>query len=184
MGLHTHDPDIAARWSREAPYNAKKTGVVSDPYVVHFEPAHHGWPDVAAVRALRRLGADCTLRPDGVIVVKQPRDVVRRAFAQLKLDIFSDDGTQVQLHAPQGEAHGLEVIRSIHRLHADIVRNPDGSIQLRNLYHYPDKAPTHAPKHFGEFAKHNQFITKRQWVKIPEAISKRHWIVSQPETKK
>jgi hypothetical protein len=184
QGLHTPDKDVADRWAREAPRNAKRAGHVSNPYVVHFEPMHHGWPDNAAVRALRRLGADCTLRGDGVIEVRNPSDAARRAFAKLHLDIYSDAGDRVELHAPTGETHGLEIVRSVHRLRPDVVRLPDGSIEVRNIYHYPDAEASHAPHHVDHYAKYHPLISKRQWVKIPQVASKRHWIILQPEKTK
>lgn len=181
QGLHTYDADIAKRWLHDAPQNAKAAGHMRAPYIVHFEPAHHGWPDHHALRILKRLGADCELKPDGFIVIRQPTDAVRRAVARLALSVHVDTADALEVRAPQGDTHGLDVIRAVHRLHADIVRNADGSIQVRNLYHYPDHEPGKEPNAPTDWAPQNPMLSKRQWAKIPQAISRSHYVVKQPE---
>lgn len=112
QGLRTEDADLAERWSREAPENAKAAGHIAEPLVLHFEPQH-------------------------------------------------------------GDDHGHEIIRSVHRLHADIVRGADGRHEVRALYHYPERAAddTSAPH------PANPLLTKRQWVKIPALATRSHRII-------
>lgn len=179
-GIHTYNPDVAARWAREAPRHEKGAGQMKNPYVVHFDPAHSGWPDAAAFRTLRRCGADCELRRDGVIEVRAPTDAVRRAIAQLNLETHADAGDVIELHAPEGAPQGLDVIRNVHRLHADTVRLPNGDIQVRNLYLYPEAEPGHEPTKPEHFAPQHPLISKRQWAKIPQAISRTHRVIVQP----
>lgn len=72
-----------------------------------------------------------------------------------------------------GDEHGHELITSVHRLHADIVRGKDGSHEVRALYHYPERAADDASApHPG-----NPLLTKKQWVKIPRRADKRITVI-------
>lgn len=177
QGINTYDQDQAARWAREVCRNVKKVGFMKRPFVARFEPAHHGWPDNAAIRVLRRLGANCILRNDGIIEISNASDCVRAAAVRLGLDIVTSEQGKLELHAPVGDTHGLTVLKSIHRVHADVVLKADGSVELRNLHHYPEREPDDQS---GISAAH-PFLTKKQWVKIPSAVSKRHCVIVQPE---
>lgn len=135
------------------------------------------------MRVLRAIGADCSMRTDGMIEVRNPTDSARRVVARLGLDVHADSSGLMELHAPKGESHGLDIVRSLHRLHADILRKSDGSIEVRNLYHYPERSADDVPNSENDFSSQHPSLTKRQWVKIPQVASKRHCIVSQPENK-
>jgi hypothetical protein len=177
QGINTYDPDHAARWAREVCRNVKMSGFMKRPFVTQFAPAHHGWPDNAAVRVLRRLGASCILRNDGIIEVSNASDCARAAAVRLGLDIVTSEQSKLELRAPDGDTHGLAILKSIHRVHADVVHKEDGSIELRNLHHYPERESDDLS---GISAAH-PFLTKKQWVKIPSAVSKRHCVIIQPE---
>ncbi|MBR0346040.1 MAG: hypothetical protein IJI03_12360 [Rudaea sp.] len=73
----------------------------------------------------------------------------------------------VDFEPAHGDAHGHELICSVGRMHADIVRGKDGKHEVRALYHYPAAAPDDTSGMF------NALLTKRQWVKIPTVASKR-----------
>jgi len=76
-----------------------------------------------------------------------------------------------------GEDHGDEIIRSVHRLHVDHTRNSDGSIDVRGIYHYPDKD---ADDTSGPHPLH-PLLSKRQAAKIPLLISKTHRVIREDE---
>lgn len=91
--------------------------------------------------------------------------------------------TTIEFEPLHGHRHGLDIVRSVHRLHADLIRLPDGSIQVRNLYHYPECGADDKPTADEHFSTQHPRLTKRQWAKIPQMVSSRHWVVRHPEKK-
>lgn len=83
----------------------------------------------------------------------------------------------VHFEPAHGDEHGDEIIRSVHRLRADIARNADGSLEVRALYHYPERDAADD----SAMAEQHPLVTKRQWAKVPQLASKRHWIVPQKD---
>lgn len=82
--------------------------------------------------------------------------------------------TPVLLHIDpaQGDEHGNELIRSVHRLHIEHTRDADGAMRVHAIHHYPDKA---ADDGSGPHPLH-PLLTTRQAVKIP-ARAARDWRV-------
>lgn len=72
----------------------------------------------------------------------------------------------------QGDEHGLELIRSVHRLHIEHTRDAAGTLRVHAIHHYPDKA---ADDDSGPHPLH-PLLTKRQAVKVPAAAA-RNWRV-------
>jgi len=81
----------------------------------------------------------------------------------------------LHIEPAHGDEHGDEIIRSVHRLHADIVRGADGKHEVRALYHYPEAADD---DHSGPHPA-NPLLTKKQWVKIPAIASRSLKVIKQ-----
>lgn len=82
--------------------------------------------------------------------------------------------TPVLLHIDpaQGDEHGNDIIRSVHRLHIDHSRGADGRVRVHGIHHYPEKdADDKSDQH-----PLRQLLSKRQAVKIPQAAA-RTWSV-------
>lgn len=70
QGLRTEDPDLAERWAREAPVNAKASGHIAEPVLVHIDPAEGDEHGNALIRSVHRLQVDFAKLPNGKIDIR------------------------------------------------------------------------------------------------------------------
>lgn len=71
-GLRTPDSELAARWERDAPANARASGHIKTPLLLHIDPLHgdeHGYELITSVHRIhvehKRL-ADGTIEVSGI----------------------------------------------------------------------------------------------------------------------
>jgi len=79
------------------------------------------------------------------------------------------DPVALHFEPMHGDVHGNDIIHSLHRLHAEVIRNSNGEIDVRALYHYPER------EHDDASGPHpsNRLLTKKQWVKIPQVAARK-----------
>lgn len=69
LGARTEDPELAERWSREAPANAIASGHIKTPVLLHIDPAQGAEHGNELIRSVHRLHIEHTRDADGTLRV-------------------------------------------------------------------------------------------------------------------